>query len=124
VHELLAYYVHEVSKNMSMLEKLGLASLFASATVYSPGDPQALARMMLVNPHVLAYSTLELLDYMVNFNPQEDSLIKSEGLVVRAKIVPKVKLVWLSSILMVVAELLLILTPIIGTLRGRRLTSI
>ncbi len=124
VHELLAYYIHEVSKNMSMLEKLGLASLFASATVYSPGDPQALARMMLVNPHVLAYSTLELLDYMVNFNPQEDSLIKSEGLVVRAKIVPKVKLVWLSSILMVVAELLLILTPIIGTLRGRRLTSI
>jgi hypothetical protein len=60
---------------------------------------------------------------MVNFNPQEDSLIKSEGLIVQAKIVPKVKLVWLSSILMVVAELLLILTPIMGTLRGRRFTS-
>ena len=112
VHELLAYYLHEVSKNLSMLEKLSLASLFVSTTIHSPRDPQALSRMMFINPHVLAYSTFELLDYIVNFNPQEESYIKSEGLVVQAKVIPRVKLVWISSILMVIAEILLLLTPI------------
>jgi cytochrome c-type biogenesis protein CcmF len=101
-HELLIYYLYEVFKSLEPEKRLALAAVMAGGYLgdfvrgLSPQQAMVYLENSVVDLYVLASK----------FDPSNSTLI-SEGLQIKVKIVPGVRLVWLGPVVMAVSSLLL-----------------
>lgn len=101
-HELFIYYLHEVFKNLTPPQRLALAAVmiggYESDMLRTMSEQQAqnLLEGSLVDVYILASK----------FSPT-NSTIYREGLLVKVKIVPGVRLVWIGPVIMAASALYL-----------------
>ncbi len=101
-HELFIYYLHEAFRNLTPPERLALTAVMVGGyqsdmiKSMSPQQAQTMLEGSLVDVYLLASK----------FNPA-NSTIYREGLLVKVKIVPGVRLVWLGPVVMAASALYL-----------------
>ena len=103
-HELIVYYLHSVSKNLTPIEAFSLASVLAAANHYNPSDPDYVMRLAREKPSLLLHDALKLYADAQSFDPA-NSTITTEGIHVRVKVIPGVKLVWAGGLGLALAGL-------------------
>ncbi len=112
-HELLIYYLSQVFKELTPLERLALAAVMAGG--YNVDFVSGMGREEAAG--VLETSLLDLYILASTFNPENSSIVV-KGVPIEVKVVPGVALVWLGPVIMAVAPILLAVSSAIG--RGAR----
>ncbi|MEB3765923.1 MAG: cytochrome c biogenesis protein CcsA [Desulfurococcales archaeon] len=92
-HELMIYYLHEVAQETSPGETFSLASVLAMANRYQSSNPNAIVDLAMSQPGLALYEALKLYHSAVTFDP-DNSSIATQGILVRAKVIPGIWLVW------------------------------
>ncbi|MCE4600897.1 MAG: cytochrome c biogenesis protein CcsA [Desulfurococcales archaeon] len=95
-HELIVYYLHSVSKELDPTRAFSLASVLAAANLYDQGNPNYVVQLAMNQPAQMLHEALTLYTLSEHFDP-DNSSIATEGLYIRAKIVPGIRLVWIGG---------------------------
>jgi cytochrome c-type biogenesis protein CcmF len=118
-HELLIYYLHEAFKNLTPQERLALAAVMVGGYLKDTIESLMRSGQFAQAQMLLEGSLVDVYMLASKFNPA-NSTIATEGLEVKVKLVPGVRLVWAGPVVMSLAAVYLAVLGAMVYSRGGR----